>query len=62
MSISRPASPRTIGGAELTLDNAFDERDDQYNYSECTAGTCGPEKYIVTNRPRTISLRVGQKF
>jgi outer membrane receptor protein involved in Fe transport len=47
---------------ELTLDNAFDERDDLYNYSECTAGTCGPVKYIVTNRPRTISLRFGQKF
>jgi len=47
---------------ELTLSNAFDERDDLYNYSECTAGTCGPVRYIVTNQPRTIALRIGQKF
>jgi outer membrane receptor protein involved in Fe transport len=47
---------------ELALLNAFDERDDLYNYSECTAGTCGAERYAVTNRPMTIALRVGQKF
>lgn len=47
---------------EIGLQNAFDERDDLYNYSECTAGTCGPVRYIVTNRPMTVSLRVGQKF
>ncbi len=47
---------------ELALLNAFDERDDLYNYSECTAGTCGAERYTVTNRPMTIALRVGQKF
>ncbi|MBV8978627.1 MAG: TonB-dependent receptor [Alphaproteobacteria bacterium] len=48
--------------AELSLENAFDQRDDLYNYSECTAGTCGPVRYVVTNRPRTIAIRVGQKF
>ena len=48
--------------AELSLLNAFDEREQLYRYSECTAGTCGSMPYIVTNRPRTIELRIGQKF
>jgi len=48
--------------AELTLDNAFDERAQQYRYSECTATVCGPETYIIPNRPRTISLHFSQSF
>ena len=48
--------------AELSLLNATDEREQLYRYSECTAGTCGAMPYIVTNRPRTIEIRIGQKF
>ena len=48
--------------AELSLLNAFDERAQLYRYSECTAGTCGAIPYIATNRPRTIEIRIGQKF
>jgi len=48
--------------AELTLDNAFDERAQLYRYSECTATVCGPETYIIPNRPRTISLHFSQSF
>jgi len=47
---------------DLSLLNATDEREQLYRYSECTAGTCGAVPYIVTNRPRTIELRFGQKF
>ncbi|HVV65755.1 MAG TPA: TonB-dependent receptor [Rhizomicrobium sp.] len=47
---------------ELALLNAFDEREQLYRYSECTAQTCGAIPYIVTNRPRTIELRLSQKF
>lgn len=47
---------------ELSLDNAFDERAQQYRYSECTPGVCGPEVYVIPNRPRTVALRFGQKF
>ena len=48
--------------AELTLDNAFDERAQLYRYSQCTATVCGPETYIIPNRPRTISLHFSQSF
>jgi outer membrane receptor protein involved in Fe transport len=47
---------------ELALLNAFDEREQLYRYSECTATTCGAIPYIVTNRPRTVELRFGQRF
>ena len=47
---------------ELAMLNATDEREQLYRYAECTAGTCGAVPYIVTNRPRTIELRIGQKF
>jgi outer membrane receptor protein involved in Fe transport len=48
--------------AELTLDNAFDERAELYRYSECTASVCGPETYVIPNRPRMIALHFGQRF
>ncbi|HWA90034.1 MAG TPA: TonB-dependent receptor [Rhizomicrobium sp.] len=48
--------------AELTLENAFDERAQLYRYSECTPSVCGPETYIIPNRPRTIALHFGQRF
>ena len=48
---------------ELTLLNAFDTRAQLYRYTECTISVCGPgTTYIVPNKPRTISLRVGTKF
>jgi len=47
---------------ELSIENAFDERDDLYRYAECTTQICGAEPYIATNTPRTIGLRWGQKF
>ena len=47
---------------ELNLTNAFDTRADLYRYVECPAQVCGAEPYIATNRPRTISLKFGQKF
>jgi outer membrane receptor protein involved in Fe transport len=48
--------------AELTLDNAFDERAQLYRYAECTPTVCGPETYIIPNRPRTVSLHFSQSF
>jgi outer membrane receptor protein involved in Fe transport len=47
---------------ELSLDNAFDKRAQLYRFSECTPTVCGPQTYILPNRPRTISLSFGQKF
>ncbi len=48
---------------ELTLLNAFDTRAQLYRYTECTISVCGAgTTYIVPNKPRTISLRVGTKF
>jgi iron complex outermembrane receptor protein len=47
---------------ELALDNAFDERAQLYRFSECTPTVCGPQTYIIPNRPRTVSVRFGQKF
>jgi len=48
--------------AELSLQNAFDERAQTYRYSECTASVCGPETYIIPNQPRTVVLQFGQRF
>ncbi len=31
-------------------------------YSECKPTVCGPETYIIPNRPRTIAIHFGQKF
>lgn len=47
---------------ELSILNAFDERDQLYRYAECTTQICGAEPYIATNTPRTIGLRFSQKF
>ena len=60
--ISRGGVQRDNWFVDLSLLNAFDEREQLYRYAECTAGTCGAVPYIVTNRPRTIELRFGQKF
>ncbi len=48
---------------EITLLNAFDTRAQLYRYSECTISVCGAgTTYVVPNKPRTISVRVGAKF
>ncbi len=47
---------------ELSLENAFDERAQLYRYSECTPTVCGPQTYIIPNRPRMVELSFGQKF
>jgi len=47
---------------DLSILNAFDERDDLYRYAECTTQICGAEPYIATNTPREIGLRFSQKF
>lgn len=46
---------------ELSIQNLFDKRGDNYRTSECTPQVCG-QPYVVSNRPRTISLSFGQKF
>jgi iron complex outermembrane receptor protein len=48
--------------AEISLQNAFDERAQLYRYAECTTQVCSRQPYIVSNRPRTISINFGQKF
>ena len=47
---------------ELSLLNATDTRADIYRYAECATQVCGPETYVVTNRPRTVAVKFGQKF
>lgn len=47
--------------AELFINNAFDKRADITRFSQCREEMC-TKPYIVTNRPRTIGLKFGQKF
>jgi outer membrane receptor protein involved in Fe transport len=47
---------------ELYISNATDERVELYRYVQCATQTCGPQPYTVTNQPRTIGLKFGQKF
>jgi iron complex outermembrane receptor protein len=46
---------------ELSIQNLFDKRGDNYRTSECTPQVCG-EPYIISNRPRTIAINFGQSF
>ena len=47
---------------EISLLNAFDTRAENYRYAECTIQVCGDNSYIVSNRPRTVAVRFGEKF
>lgn len=47
--------------AELFIKNAFDERADITRFSQCREEMC-TKPYIVTNRPRTIGVKFGQRF
>jgi outer membrane receptor protein involved in Fe transport len=63
----------TVG---LFIDNAFDRRADLYRFVQCpifqpgsggsdafsSTVVCGGRSYIQTNMPRTVGLRIGQKF
>jgi iron complex outermembrane receptor protein len=49
-------------GAELFVDNAFDEVARLYRYAECGVSICGGIVYGVTTRPRMVGLRFNQKF
>lgn len=56
----------------MYINNIFDERADIYRFASCAETVCGasgvvPEYpngqiYTVTNQPRTIGIRFGQKF
>ncbi|HEY6641212.1 TonB-dependent receptor [Povalibacter sp.] len=46
---------------ELFVNNAFDERAEFYKFAACATDVC-TIPYIVTNQPRTVGLRFGQKF
>lgn len=47
--------------AELFINNAFDKRADITRFAQCREEMC-TKPYIVTNRPRTIGVKFGQKF
>lgn len=48
--------------AEVFVENAFDERAQQYRYAECVTQVCDPQTYYVPSRPRLIGIKFGQKF
>lgn len=45
----------------IFLTNAFDERADIARFSQCRPAVCS-KPYIITNQPRTIGLKFGQRF
>jgi iron complex outermembrane receptor protein len=49
---------------ELFVDNLFDERAELYRYAQCDEQICAAysSTYTITNQPRTIGIRLGQKF
>lgn len=47
---------------ELYINNAFDERAQLFTFAQCATNVCGVNPYIITNQPRTIGLKFGQKF
>jgi outer membrane receptor protein involved in Fe transport len=46
---------------ELFVNNAFDKRADITRFAQCREEMC-TKPYIVTNQPRTIGVKFGQKF
>lgn len=48
--------------ANLSVQNAFDERGQTYRYAECTTQVCGNQPYIIPTRPRMIAIDFSQKF
>ncbi len=49
---------------EVFVDNLFDERAELYRYAQCDEAVCAAfsSTYTITNQPRTIGIRFGQKF
>jgi len=47
---------------ELFVGNVFDKRADITRFAQCAEQVCGFQTYVVTNQPRTIGVRFGQKF
>jgi outer membrane receptor protein involved in Fe transport len=47
---------------DLYVNNAFDKRAELFRFAECAEAVCGPEIYSITNQPRTIGVKFGQKF
>jgi outer membrane receptor protein involved in Fe transport len=49
---------------EVFVDNLFDERAELYRYAQCDESICAAysSTYTITNQPRTIGIRLGQKF
>ncbi|HEY7642823.1 MAG TPA: TonB-dependent receptor [Steroidobacteraceae bacterium] len=47
---------------EVFAGNVFDKRADISRFAQCAEDKCGFQTYEVTNPPRTIGLRFGQKF
>ena len=47
---------------ELFVGNVFDERAEITRFAQCAEEVCGFQTYVVTNPPRTIGVRFGQKF
>ncbi len=46
---------------ELTLSNVFDERAQLTRFVECATTTC-TQPYVIPTQPRTIYLKIGQRF
>lgn len=46
---------------ELFVNNAFDKRADITRFAQCREEICS-KPYIVTNQPRTVGVKFGQKF
>lgn len=46
---------------ELFVNNAFDKRADITRFAQCREEMCS-KPYIVTNRPRMVGIKFGQKF
>jgi iron complex outermembrane recepter protein len=51
-----------VYNVELFINNATDERAEITRFAQCAEAVCGEQTYIVTNLPRTIGVRFGQKF
>ncbi len=49
---------------ELYVDNVFDKLGDLYKFAQCDEAICAAfsSTYVVTTPPRTVGIRVGQKF
>jgi outer membrane receptor protein involved in Fe transport len=50
---------------DFSVINAFDGRPQLYRYTECTIALCSGtvgDNYVVTEKPRTIALKLGAKF